>query len=89
MPQTSHRHPVRSNHRKYGRRKNSMSRETVLAALDDYGQEQFRAGLLVVGLAVAERIQGWLKAQPDSTRQCQQREWAETAIAEAKQKYGM
>ncbi len=66
-----------------------MSRETVLAALDDYGQEQFRAGLLVVGLAVAERIQGWLKAQPDSTRQCQQREWAETAIAEAKRKHGM
>ena len=88
MPQTSRRHPVRSNHRKYGRRKNSMSRETVLAALDDYGQEQFRAGLLA-GLAVAERIQGGLTAQPDSARQRQQREWAETAIAEAKQKHGM
>lgn len=55
----------------------------VTAAVEEYGQEQFHAGLLA-GLAVAEKIHGWLTAKPDSIRQRQQREWAEAAIADAK-----
>ena len=60
----------------------------VTAAVEQYGKEQFNAGLLE-GLAVAEKIQGWLTAQPDSARQRQQREWAANAIAEIKQRYGL
>ncbi len=62
--------------------------DRVNLAVEQYGQEQFRAGLLA-GLAVAEKIQGWLTMQPDSDRQRQQREWAEKAIAETKQKHGL
>lgn len=65
-----------------------MSRDDLNAAIEQYGQVQFEDGLRA-GLAVAEKIQGWLTAQPDSVRQKQQREWAEAAIAEAKQKYGL
>lgn len=57
--------------------------ENVTATVEKYGHEQFHAGLLA-GLAVAEKIHGWLTAQPDSIRQRQQREWAEAAIADAK-----
>lgn len=62
--------------------------DDVTSAVEQYGQEQFRAGLLA-GLAVAEKIQGWLTAQPDSSRQREQREWAEKAIAEAKLRHGL
>lgn len=57
--------------------------DDVTAAVEEYGNEQFYAGL-IAGLAVAEKIHGWLTAQPDSIRQRQQREWAEAAIADAK-----
>ena len=65
-----------------------MSRDDLNAAIEQYGQAQFEDGLRA-GLAVAEKIQGWLTAQPDSVRQKQQREWAEKAIADAKQKHGL
>jgi len=65
-----------------------LSRSDLDAAIEKYGQEEFRAGLLA-GLAVAEKIKCWLTAQPDSARQKQQREWASAAIAEAKHKFGL
>lgn len=37
------------------------------------------------GLAVAERIRGWLTRQPDTKRQREVREWADKAIAAAKE----
>ena len=60
--------------------------ENAVTAIEQFGESQFRAGL-EEGLAVAEKIVSWLSAQPDSKRQKDQRQWAITAIAKAREKY--
>lgn len=56
---------------------------TLLTSVRAYGDERYRDGLRD-GLAVAERIRGWLTREPDTKRQAEVREWADRAIAAAR-----
>jgi hypothetical protein len=55
----------------------------IIRQVERYGEACYRAGL-EEGLAVAERIAGWLTQQPDDPRQAEVREWAARAIARAR-----
>ncbi|MDG3444631.1 hypothetical protein [Nitrospirillum amazonense] len=57
--------------------------QELTAAIQRFGDQRYSAGI-EVGLAVAERIVGWLSMQPDTPRQREQRQWAERAIAAAR-----
>ncbi len=57
------------------------------AALDALLQHERRRGF-DAGIAVAEKIRGWLTSQPDTEWQRQVREWADSAIAKAIEKEG-
>ena len=57
--------------------------ERVQAALIDLERAAYQRGL-ADGLAVADRIRGWLTRQPDRRWQAEVRGWADQAIGEAR-----
>lgn len=59
--------------------------QRALSLLETYGEEKRQEGLRQ-GLAVAERIAGWLTRQPDTPEQAELRMWAENAIRSAKER---
>lgn len=52
-------------------------------AIERYAERRYKDGMRA-GLEVAERIVGWLTRQPDTRRQRETREMAETAIEKAR-----
>jgi hypothetical protein len=52
-------------------------------ALQQELQKEYQRGL-ADGLKVADKIRGWLTRQPDTKRQRETREWADTTIANAR-----
>lgn len=66
-----------------------MSREhrQFDAALHELLAHERRQGF-DAGIAVAEKIRGWLTSQPDTDWQRQVRKWADSAIAKAIEQEG-
>jgi len=66
-------------------KRRALTRQDMDDAIRAYGEAEYWRGL-DAGLAVAERIRGWLTRQPDTEEQREVRTWVDAALEKAKKR---